>query len=103
MRIYGIRVSDINCRLLIAQLLAEEITPALNLAERLSEALARNETAAPLVPGERDLLLRNIPKHPPSRLMELRDALRKDKSAATRRLTSPSLPLLGARPTSPPP
>jgi hypothetical protein len=83
MRIYGIRVSDSNCRLLIAQLLAEESTPALNLAERLSEALARHETVAPLVPGERDLLLRNIPKNPPSGLMELRDALRKDKSART--------------------
>jgi hypothetical protein len=81
MRIYGIPVTDINCRLLIAELLAAETPEALNLAERLSNALARNEAVAPLVPGERDILLRNIRKKPPNSLVPLRDALKNDQRA----------------------
>ena len=78
MRIYGIpdAVTDINCRLLIEQLLADESPEALNLAERLSNALTRKEAAAPLVPGERDILLRNIPNPPPSGLAPLRQSSR---------------------------
>jgi hypothetical protein len=60
--LYGIRVSDNNWRLLIA----DESPQALNLADRLSAALARKETV--LVSAERDTLLRGIPKKPPSGL-----------------------------------
>jgi hypothetical protein len=86
MRIYGIPVADTNVRLLIAQLLADERAPALNLAERLSAALARHESVAPLVPGERDILLRSIPKQPPNGLVSLRKSLKDDQRARNRRL-----------------
>ena len=81
MRIYGIPITDINCRLLIAELFASETPEALNLAERLSDALIRDEAVAPLVPGERDILLRNLPKKPPNGLVALQDALKKDQRA----------------------
>jgi hypothetical protein len=81
MRIYGIPVTDTHCCLLIGELLADESPAALNLAERLSAALARKEAAAPLVPGERDLLLRNIPKKPPNGLVALRKSLKDDQRA----------------------
>jgi hypothetical protein len=81
MRLFGVLVSEVNCRILISELLADESPQALNLAERLSAALARKEPVAPLVPGERDALLRHIPKKPPSGLVALRDALKSDQLA----------------------
>ena len=80
-RLFGVLVFDINCRILIAELLADESRQALKLAERLSAALARKEPVAALVPGERDALLRLIPKTMPSGLLALRDALKNDQAA----------------------
>ena len=81
MRIYGVDVTDINCRILIAELLADESPAAVSLAERLSAALTRDEPVAPLVPGERDILLGAIAKKPPNGLVALRKALRDDQRA----------------------
>ena len=81
MRLFGVNLSDINCRLLVASLVADATPDALELAERISGGLTRHEPATPLTPADRDTLLRTMPKPLPSGLVALRDALANDQRA----------------------
>jgi hypothetical protein len=80
-RLYGVAVTDNNCRLLITALIADGSPAALETAERISGELTQRPATSALSPAGRDALLRNIPKHPPSGLIALRDALVKDQRA----------------------
>ena len=81
MRLYGVAVTDNNCRLLITALIADGTPAALETADRISGELAQRPAATALSPAGRDALLRNIPKQPPSGLIALRQALLKDQRA----------------------
>ena len=81
MRLYGVAVTDNNCRLLITSLIADGAPAALETAERISGELAQRRATTALSPEARDALLRNIPKPPPSGLIALREALVKDQRA----------------------
>ena len=81
MRLYGVAVTDNNCRLLITALIADGSPAALETAERISRELAQQRPTTALNPEGRDALLRNIPKHPPSGLIALRQALANDQRA----------------------
>jgi hypothetical protein len=80
-RLYGIAVSDINCRLLITALIADGDPEALDAAERISGGLRRPDAVTALSPEARDVILLNIPKQPPSGLAALRKALENDQRA----------------------
>ena len=81
MRLYGVAVTDNNCRLLITALIADGSPAALETAERISGELAQRKATTALNPEARDALLRNIPKQPPSGLIALRQALVNDQRA----------------------
>lgn len=80
-RLYGVAVTDNNCRLLITALIADGSPAALETADRISRELAQQPATTALKPEGRDALLRNIPKHPPSGLIALRQALANDQRA----------------------
>ena len=80
-RLYGVAVTDNNCRLLITALIADGTPAALETAERISGELAQRKATTALNPEARDALLRNIPKQPPSGLIALRQALVNDQRA----------------------
>ena len=80
-RLYGIAVSDINCRLLVAALITDGTPAGVELAERMSGSLARHEPVTALSVADRDTILRNFPKPLPSGLVAFQDALAKDKRA----------------------
>ena len=81
MRLYGIAVTDINCRLLISSLVAEGSPESFEIAERISSGVRVHDATTKLTPAERDALLRNIPRRPASGLVALRVALANDKRA----------------------
>ena len=81
MRLYGLAVSDVNCRLLITSLIAEGTSETREIAGRISAGITHQNGATALKPAERDALLRSIPKPPPSGLVPLRDALTHDQRA----------------------
>ena len=81
MRLYGVAVTDNNCRLLITALIADGSPAALDTADRMSGELAQRPATTALDPDGRDALLRNIPKHPPSGLIALQQALANDQRA----------------------
>ena len=81
MRLFGVNLSEINCRVLVAALVEDTTPNALELAERISGGLTRHERATPLTPADRDTLLRNMPKPLPSGLVSIREALASDQRA----------------------
>jgi hypothetical protein len=81
MRLYGVAVSDIYCRVIVSALLTDGTPVALDLAEKMSAGLARREPVAALSIADRDAILKNFPKPLPSGLVGFRDALVKDKRA----------------------
>jgi hypothetical protein len=80
-RLYGVAVTDNNCRLLITALIADGSPAALETADRISAELAQRPATTALSPEGRDALLRSMPKHPPSGLMALQRALLNDQRA----------------------
>jgi hypothetical protein len=81
MRLYGIAVTDTNCRLLIKSLVADATPETLEIAQRISGGVTQHGATTALSPTERDALLRTIPKNLPNGLVPLREALARDKRA----------------------
>ena len=80
-RLYGVAVTDINCRLLITSLIAEGTPETLGIAERISQGVTQHGSVTALTPAERDALLRSFPKRAPNALQPLHEALQKDQRA----------------------
>jgi|SRR6187200_2724195 len=80
-RLYGVAVTDNNCRLLITALIADGSPAALETADRISGELAHRPVTTALSPAGRDALLRCMPTHPPSGLIALQRALLNDQRA----------------------
>jgi hypothetical protein len=80
-RLFGLAVTHINCRVLITGLTADGAPDALAASEQISEGLAGHGVSVPLTPPMRDAILRSMARSPPSGLVALRNALASDKRA----------------------
>ncbi len=80
-RLFGVAVSDINYRVLVAALNTGGTPAELELSERMSGAVTFHAPMTALTPADRDTLLRNLPKPVPTGLAELNRALSSDQRA----------------------